>query len=314
LAEVIISRRKSSVLVPSALRCLSRIPTINITSGCAHGCIYCYNRGYSQYPGEGRIVLFSNTAEKVRDELKRKRKKPAAAYFCPSCDPFQPVPEVLGQTCETMKILLEHSVGVQFVTKARVPDDFIVLFGKYKGLVCGQVGLITTDDKLLHILEPVASSVEERLRTAKALLNAGVQLSIRADPLIHGITDSDEQVRSICAAVAGLGTGEIAVSYLFMRPAVWKSLERNIRDKNLLASILEPYSSGKWLSIEARGSQCLALPGTLRKESFGRIRRTAAEYGITVRICGCKNPDITNESCNITRPAGGKESFLFDAI
>ncbi len=312
MVEICVESRKSKVLSPSALRCLSRIATINITSGCAHGCIYCYSRGYSQYPGEGRIILFGNTAKKVKDELKRKRKKPVAVYFCPSCDPFQPVPEVLRQTYETMKILLEHSVGVQFVTKAGVPDEFLKLFERHKNLVRGQVGLITTDDRIRRTFEPGAASVAQRLRTAKMLLDIGVELSVRADPLIHGVTDSDKQIRVLCEAVASLGVSEIAVSYLFLRPAIKKSFERNIKDQGLLDRILAPYSDGEWLAIEARGSRGLALPGALRKESFECIKKVASGYGITVRICGCKNPDITNESCNITRITDGPEKGLFD--
>lgn len=311
MVKVLLKNRKSRALAPSALRCLSRLPTVNITSGCAHGCIYCYSRGYSQYPGEGRIALFGNTAEKVREELKRKRKKPAAVYFCPSCDPFQPVPEVLRQTYETMNILLEHSVGIQFVTKAQVPDNFLELFEEHPGLVCGQVGLTITDDRLRKIFEPEAASIAQRLKTVKMLLDIGVELSVRADPLIHGVTDSDKQIRTLCEAVVSAGVSEIAVSYLFLRPAIKKSFEQNVKDRELLDRILAPYSDAEWLAIEARGSRGLTLPGTLRKESFERMKKVASEYGITVRICGCKNPDITNESCNITRLLAERQNCLF---
>ncbi len=312
MVEVSFKYRKSNVLVPSALRCLSRIPTINITSGCAHGCVYCYNRGYSQYPGEDRIVLFENTAEKVGVELKRKRKKPLAVYFCPSCDPFQPVPEVLEQTYRAMEVLLEHSVGVQFVTKAVLPKKFLKLFEKRKELVCGQVGLTTVNDDIRKVLEPFAASIEDRWATAKALLHAGVQISVRADPLIHGVTDSDEQIHNLCARVAEIGINEIAISYLFLRPAIKKSLEKNITDRVLLQKILSPYSNGERLAIEARSSRVLALPKKLREESFERVRNITSEYGIATLICGCKNPDITNQSCNITRLQGTSQSTLFE--
>ena len=36
------AERKLRVLTPSSIACLARIPTINLTAGCAHGCIYCY--------------------------------------------------------------------------------------------------------------------------------------------------------------------------------------------------------------------------------------------------------------------------------
>ena len=79
----------------SSLACLADVATINLTLGCAHACRYCYARGYSTYPGDGRVVLYSNTLDKLRQELARKRKRPQTVYFSPSCDLFQPVPQVL---------------------------------------------------------------------------------------------------------------------------------------------------------------------------------------------------------------------------
>jgi len=96
MVTVIRANRRSAVLTPSSIACLSHMPTINLTSGCAHGCLYCYTRGYTTHPGENKVVLYENTLEKLKDELARKRTKPRAVYFSPSCDLFQPLPEVLS--------------------------------------------------------------------------------------------------------------------------------------------------------------------------------------------------------------------------
>ena len=55
------------------------MPTINVTEGCAHGCVYCYTQGYSRYPRRGRIRLFENIPQLVERELTRKRRKPSNA-------------------------------------------------------------------------------------------------------------------------------------------------------------------------------------------------------------------------------------------
>ena len=124
MAKVTLIDRKSNALTPSSLRCLSHLPTINMTAGCVHGCAYCYIRGYSQYPGDDAVVVYRNTAEQVERELKRKRKRPVAVCFCPSSDVFMPVEEVLDQSYRTMKLLLNQGVGVQFVTKGAIPERF----------------------------------------------------------------------------------------------------------------------------------------------------------------------------------------------
>lgn len=311
MVSVRLQNRKSKVLTPSQLKCLSKIPTINISTGCIHGCIYCYARGYSQYPGDGSITLFANTAEQVGDELARKRSKPQAVYFCPSCDPFQPVEALLEQTYKTMEILLKSSVGVQFVTKARVPEKFLKLFAKYNRRVGGRIGLTSVDENIRKIFEPAAATVAERLATLKSLVEIGVEASARADPLIHRLTDSDESLRQLLSEIAKAGAREIAVSYLFLRPGIKKSLQRHIGNTELVNRILAPYSQGQMLPVGIK-SYGLALPRGIREKSFERIKALARDFGIAVAQCGCKNSDITGQSCHLTRMKKDAQMPLFE--
>jgi len=311
MARLIEKNRKSNVLTPSQLHCLSKIPTINITSGCFHNCIYCYTKGYSQYPGDGKVILFANTADKLFEELARKRKKPQAVYFCPSCDPFQPIPQILDQTYKTMETLLKVGIGVQFVTKAIVPANFITLFAKYSSLVCAQVGLTCVDDDIRKIFEPRTATVCEKLSTLQKLIEIGVTTGARADPLVYGVMDSDGSLSDLFFAISEVGVKEIAIGYLFLRSAIRKSLERNIKDVQLLCELLKPYSDGTKLAIGMKNSQGLALPKEIREKAFERIRSIASDFNVSIHICGCKNADITTESCHITRVAHPLQTTLF---
>ena len=123
--------RKSSVLSSSSLACLSDVASINLTSSCAHGCIYCYSCGYSTRPSEGTVVVYSNLVEKLKGELTRKRKMPKTIYFSPSSDLFQPIPDVLQTGYEMLKFILEHNLNIAFVTKGVIPDEHFALFQKY---------------------------------------------------------------------------------------------------------------------------------------------------------------------------------------
>ncbi len=108
--------RKTNFLTTSGLRCLAGFPTLNISAGCAHQCVYCYTKGYSIYPGDESIELYTNMAERISNEIARKRSKPKAVYFCPSTDPFQPIEKIQQTSYEVMKMLLNKGIGVQFVT------------------------------------------------------------------------------------------------------------------------------------------------------------------------------------------------------
>ncbi len=311
MVEIMGRKRKTKVLTPSALRCLSKIPCINITTGCVHHCIYCYAKGYSQYPGDGKVILYTNTAEQIGDEFWRKRKKPQAVFFCPSSDPLQPVPEILEQTYKSMELLLVAGVGVQFITKAVVPEEFMRLFARRSDLVCAQIAVTFADEKMREIFEPFAASIASRLDTLTKLTQIGVKTSARADPLIYGVTDSDEQLRSLFSAVAATGCKEIAVGYLFLRPAIKKSIEEQLKDKQLLRKIISPYLRGPRLRLGEKDSYATALPKWLRVKAFERIRKLAAESGLATRVCGCMNPDITRERCNITRVSVAQQAQLF---
>lgn len=311
MARLIKKNRKSNVLTPSQLRCLSKTPTINITSGCFHNCVYCYTKGYSQYPGDGKVILFANTADKLKQELVRKRKKPQAVYFCPSCDPFQPVSQILDQTYKTMETLLKAGIGVQFVTKAIVPANFIRLFARYNNLVCAQVGLTCIDDNIRKIFEPRTASVSDKLATLQNLVGIGVTTGARADPLIHGVMDSDKSLCNLFSAINKTGIKEVTINYLFLRPAIKESIEKNISDKKLLFKVLNPYSTGVKLPIGMKNSQGVALPKEIREKAFKRIKNIASDIGLSIHICGCKNSDITTESCHITRLSRSAQLNLF---
>ena len=210
-----------------------------------------------------------------------------------------------------METLLKAGIGVQFVTKAIVPANFIKLFARYSNLVCAQVGLTCVDDNIRKIFEPRTANVSEKRSTLKKLVEIGVTTGARADPLVYGVMDSDKSLSDLFSAISEVGVKEIAIGYLFLRPAIRKSLERNIKNERFLCELLKPYSKGISLPIGMRNSQGLALPKQIREKAFERIKNAALNFGVSVHICGCKNSDITTESCNITRPAHRPQAELF---
>lgn len=302
MVKVSMIDRKSNSLTPSSLRCLSRMPTINMTAGCIHGCAYCYIRGYSQYPGDDAVTVYNNTAEQVERELKRKRQKPIAVYFCPSSDAFMPVDEVLDQSYRTMKVLLDQGVGVQFVTKGAIPDPFFDLFAKRPELVAGQVGLTTLDAQLNAAIEPHAAPAERRLNDLGRLVDIGVTASMRADPLIHGVTDLHDGLNDLFLEAKRRSVRDVTASYLFLRPAIIGSLRRSIHDEVLLEKILKPFSHAGRTGFKAHGSVSggTSLPVETRQAELDRVRRLAERHGLALRICGCKNGDITTTKCHLT--------------
>jgi len=316
MVQVTLVERKSAVLTPSSLACLAHVSTINLTAGCAHECRYCYARGYLTHPGEGRVALYTNTLAKLREEVRRKRKKPATVYFSPSSDPFQPVSEVLDVTRDVFQFLLEWGIGVTFVTKGRIPERHRSLLAAHAPLVEGRIGLITLDPGTSAMFEPGAATPEVRLAQAADLIGARIPVEARLDPILPGVTDGAECLEQLCEALARVGVRRIAASVLFLRPAVVGSLRRHIKDKATLDRLLDRFTGSETLAIHAANSRVRALPTASRVEIFERLKSIADRHGLEVLVCACKNPDISRESCHISgrwscAAQGSKQLGLF---
>jgi len=299
MTTVIRDNRKSAVLVPSTLRCLSRLPTINLTAGCAHACLYCYARGYSRYPGEGKITLYANTLEKLRHELPRKRKRPKAVYFSSSSDPFQPVPEVLETAFGVFEHLLDNGVGVAFLTKGRIPAMHMALLQAHPTRVHAGIGLATLDRRLCDAFEPNAAPPEVRLRQAEALIAAGIPTQVRLDPILPGLTDDVGLLRDLMDRLGEVGVTRIAVSTAFMRSSIVGSLRRRLSDRRMLDTLLRHYEGGPTLRMHGACTAVTVPRKEIRLAIYARVRRVARACGIATSVCACKNGDIAAGSCHI---------------
>jgi DNA repair photolyase len=299
VVKVIQTDRRSAVLTPSSLACLSHVPTINLTSGCAHGCIYCYTRGYSTHPGENKVVLYRNTLDKLKEELAHKRKKPQAVYFSPSSDLFQPVSEVLELGYQVLEFLLSQEVGIAFLSKGQIPEKAMKLFLDNADKVRAQIGITTLDEYIQRMFEPNAASPGVRIEQIGKLVAGGVATEARLDPVLPGLTDNESSLLQLFSALAKVGAKRAAISTLFLRSSILESLKRNVQNTELLQSLLDSYRDAKCMAIHAERSSVIALSSAVRKEIHTRIGRIAEEHGIGLVICACKNPDLAHGTCNI---------------
>ena len=295
VVEVIRRQRKSPILTPSTIPCLRQLPTLNITQGCALGCTYCYTRGYPDYPGPNRILLFENTAELVSSELARKRRKPQRVYFSPSSDAFQYLPAVQQVTFETMRVLLEAGVEVAFLTKGFVRERFRVLFKKHARLVFAQIGISSLRRDIWRILEPRTAPPDQRLEILQSLSDIGCQVTARLDPLIPDVTDTEPEVDSLLHELGKAGATYAAASYLFLRAGFGESLLAQLRGLN------SSLGQDSWVyqRFTAGCSGGRTIEEDDRRIRFERLAEIGRRHGITVAPCACKNPTLGTGTCQI---------------
>ena len=186
--------------------------SINPYRGCEHGCIYCFARPTHSYlnlsPGldfETRIVAKVNAAERLRETLAGSRYEPRSLVLGTATDAYQPVERRLGITRRIVEVLAETNHPFSVVTKSSGIERELDLIAPMagQGLVSVYLSVTTLDNELSRILEPRAAAPARRLRTIKALAEAGVPVGVSVSPVIPFINEPELERILEAAAEAG---------------------------------------------------------------------------------------------------------------
>jgi len=293
--KLIREERRSQVLKPPVFGCLKETPSINITRGCMHYCVYCYARGFRDAPPGGEVHLYENLPEILERELSRKRKIPRWVSFSTASDPFQDLDDVLTVTYKVMKLFLEREIGISFLTKGFIPSDFIELFRKHSQFVKAKIGLLSPHEDFHSLFEPYSSRPFRRLINIRDLISAGITTAVRIDPIIPGITDKEDTLEHLMKRLKVIGTRNVSISPLVMRPSIAGNFIKEL-PLRLGDEILKLYEGQPYQQVITSAKTRL-LPKDMRITLFRRFRDIAERYGIDCAICGCKNPDLPREFC-----------------
>jgi DNA repair photolyase len=291
--------RTGEILHPFAMRCTQGVYALNVSRGCAHRCAYCYARAYRDAPPETEVQVYGNLPTLLREELdspRRRKALPRVVSLCTATDLFQPLPDLLRVTYEACQILLERRIPIAFLTKGYIPEDFIALFAAHAPLVRARIGLISLDPRTHRLYERGAAHPEARLLSLRRLQEAGIQVGIRHDPVIPGVTDLPWHLEALCARLREQRITTLDVGHLYVRPGIerllWRELPR-AEARRLLAFFV-----GRPPARVAASNVTRLLPPAVRLESYERIRRIAVRHGIRTYLCACKNPDLKGDRCS----------------
>ena len=177
--------------------------SLNPYRGCEHGCIYCFARPTHGYLGlspgldfETRLIAKGNIAEVLRAELGCKGYRPSQIAIGTATDCYQPVERELRLTRAILEVLQEarHPFGIVTKSSAVERDLDILAPMAAQRLAAVYVTVTTLDPVLARALEPRAAAPHRRLRTIRALAEAGVPVGVCVAPQIPFVTEDMEQV------------------------------------------------------------------------------------------------------------------------
>jgi DNA repair photolyase len=177
--------------------------SINPYRGCEHGCSYCYARPTHSYlnlsPGldfETKIIAKRNLAEVLRRELAAPGYRPHRLNLGSATDCYQPVERELRLTRAIIEVLQETRHPFSLITKGSGVERDLDLIAPMaaQGLAAVYVTVTTLDAQLSRRLEPRAAAPWRRLRTIRALADAGIPVGVSVAPQIPFLNTDMEQV------------------------------------------------------------------------------------------------------------------------
>ncbi|MBA8792652.1 DNA repair photolyase [Friedmanniella endophytica] len=229
--------------------------TINPYRGCSHGCTYCFARQTHTYLDldaghdfDSRIVVKVNVVEVLERELARASWRGEPVALGTNTDPYQRaegryrlMPGIIGA-------LAASRTPFSVLTKGTTARRDLGLLAAAAGdvPVSTAVSIALADEEVHAALEPGAPTPRARLDLVRAIRSTGLPCQVLVAPVLPLITDRDEDLETILAAVADAGATGATVFALHLRPGAREWFGRYLAERHpeLVGAYRELYRGG----------------------------------------------------------------------
>lgn len=200
---------------------------------CQHACKYCDGRAeryYVEGDFEKNIVVRRNTAEQLERDLDRERDWGVILVGSGISDAYQPCELEEEIMTKALKVLIKHKYPLFIITKsANIVRDIDLLseLNQVAGVTVSS-SLTFPDDEHRKIIEPNASSIEERVASLKLLKSRGISIGITAMPILPGLVDNKVDLERIFDLYKSLDPSFVIPGGLTLRPGKNKDMFMNV--------------------------------------------------------------------------------------
>ena len=184
--------------------------SLNPYIGCEHSCIYCYatfiRRWHKHQEEWGKIIEIKiNLIERLIKELKKKK---GTVCIGTVADPYQPIELEYQLTKKALQTLMKYQWPIEILTKSHLILRDLEILKDYQNLAI-EITLTTLNERVRKIFEPKASSVEERKKAIRTLVEKGIYTTIFFGPIIPYFSDQEEKIREIFDFAQEVGVKEV---------------------------------------------------------------------------------------------------------
>lgn len=201
--------------------------TVNPYRGCSHACVYCFARKSHTYldfdPGvdfDSQVVVKVNVAQVLRKELFKPSWARHHVALGTNTDPYQRAEGRYRLMPGIISALADSGTPFSILTKGTLlARDIPLLRSAAKDVSIGMgISLALLDEGLAQRLEPGTPSPKARLALISKLRDAGLPCGVMAMPILPWLTDSDEALDQLFAALARAGATGVSAGALYLRP------------------------------------------------------------------------------------------------
>jgi DNA repair photolyase len=171
---------------------------------------------------ERKIVVKVNAPEVLRRELRRKSWTGAHVAMGTNTDPYQRCEGRYRLTRGVLEVLRDYANPCSVLTKSPLLLRDLDLFVELAGTAgfSANLSIGTLDEEVWRRSEPGTPHPKARMAAVKQLVAAGIPCGILMAPILPGISDSPEQLRSVVRAAADAGASHLTPITLHLRPGV----------------------------------------------------------------------------------------------
>ena len=173
---------------------------LNIYRGCEHKCQYCFALYSHKYMNSNKffdeIYVKKNIVECFEKQISSRRWKRTVVNIGGVTDSYQPAEKEYKLMSEILKLCIKYKVPISLSTKSKLILRDFDLFAELATLVPVDIActITTVNENIRKLIEPNASTTQERFNNLKEFSKTNVNTGIFIMPIIPELTDSYENL------------------------------------------------------------------------------------------------------------------------
>ena len=181
--------------------CAEGVLGMDVAEGCGAACIHCVG-GHTgeRYGAPTDVNVVGDVARRLEAELEALAgvgRRPSRIRLGHRSDPLWASKAVREATLACLKVAFDRGVAVELHTRQVLPDDLVTFLKAHAHMVHVVMGVMTVRDSASRVYEAELPPPAGRLRSLRPLLAAGVPVTVRVEPLVPLVNDTEADLEAL---------------------------------------------------------------------------------------------------------------------